>query len=106
MQKLNLWHRLGLVLTAFWIVGSGTYWARELQRCIPDEPWFCDFIVSNASGSSAWFWALPQHLGLWRLGVWGNAVFASFVFPVLVWIVVWGLAQLAKWVWADRSVHS
>lgn len=47
--------------------------------------------------------ALPNQIGLWRLGVWGNAIFAVFLFPALVWLALWLSIALVKWVWAGRG---
>jgi hypothetical protein len=96
-MKLDVWTRAGLTATLMWVVGSGVYWADKVNAC--QRGGYCDFVLSNASGTTRWFWLLPSVLGLWRLGLFGNALFATIVAPGLVWAA----AGLVGWVLAGRA---
>jgi hypothetical protein len=98
--------RLGITLSVIWVLGSSAYWLVQISRCTPNEPWLCDFIVANSSGTSAPFWALPNMLGFWQLGLWGNVLFATLVFPVLVWATIWIAILAAQWIRAGRQISN
>jgi hypothetical protein len=108
MLKLNMWHRLGIVFTALWVLGSGTYWLGKLSKCTSDAPWFCDFIEASGGDAPlpAALWAAARALGFERMGVAGNAVFIVAVIPALAWFAALAAKHVARWVWAGRRISS
>jgi hypothetical protein len=94
-----MWTRLGIVASVVWMLGFGIYWIVQISRCNPQQWWSCDFIAGT-------FWSLPDILGFWRLGLWGNALFASVAFPVLVWAALWIAIGVTQWIWAGRQTSN
>lgn len=107
MQRLNVWHRLGIVATVLWIFIGGIWnmgveWDRHyeaysggrslcftlspndqeaIESCLADEERFRDEAVST---------------------VWANiAVKTLFPIPV-VWGFVYLIIWTCRWVWAGR----
>ena len=102
---MSVWHRLGIVVTALWVFGSGLYLWPQLSECTADgPPWKCSFIVSSDGSSlSTAFWAVPQALGFWKMGLKGNALYVILVVPILLWFTVFIVACVARWIWAGRQ---
>jgi hypothetical protein len=107
--RLNMWQRIGVLLTLGWVAGSAIHWWGRIQHCAAvrsSAPWACDFKLSDAAGSDAWFWALPNLLQLWRLGLMGNALYAVAMFPLLVWLASLAAVWSVRWVLAGRQSHT
>ena len=103
MRRLNMVRRLGLALTILWIIGSSIYWGPQLTAC-GAASYGCDFVANNASGTSGLFWALPANLGVWRMGMAGNALFATLIFPALLWLAIFVVIYVSRWIWAGRRI--
>lgn len=106
MPKLNVWKRLGIVLTGLWVAGSGVYWWLHASKCGPSTIFYCDFLIADPEGLplSATLWSVAHALSLWRLGVAGNALSAVVLVPAFVWLAAFAAVHAARWVWAGRRV--
>lgn len=95
----TVWQRLSVVLFGLWVVVSAIFWTPQLMGNCEQAAPSCDYFMVG-SGASTAFWGPAQALQLWRLGLWGNAIYATLVFPVLVALLLWALVRTAQWVLA------
>ncbi len=107
-SRLNLWHRLGLVLTVVWTATQIGIWLRPIQECMTGAAfWACDFLAEKMSNPfSSMFWAFPAWIGLSRLGIWGNALFAVVIFPALLWLCAFAVINVVRWICAGREISN
>ncbi|MAU60725.1 MAG: hypothetical protein CMI62_08370 [Parvibaculum sp.] len=109
MQRLNVWHRLGVVATVLWILGGGLWhmgaeWDRHYEAyngiiplcfaLFPDDQKARDLCVTEKEGfrddARSTVWAIIAIKTLLPIPLaWG-----------LVYLVIW----TCRWVWAGRQV--
>ena len=111
MPRLNLWHRLGIVLSVLWLLGVGYYAlgkryrhsldnASRIERvCLsqnyhdPNRERVCEqeYILARvmANEDADWQYALRV---------------AVIPIPV-VWVLAYTVFWTVRWIWRGRSVH-
>lgn len=102
MRSRKFWIRLGLVLTAVWIVSAGLYWSLQLRFCgfdaaLQQDPFKCMFLLPR-EGVASYLYLIADWLGLGTLGMTGNALAWAVLFPGLCWLFVILLFVAIQWV--------
>jgi len=108
MHRLNLWHRLGIVLTVIWVAGATYFYAQEISAARLDAAQqrlnFCLLIAQDDVDKRINCWTVnapliePNHSEVWI-----SAALAAVLPVPVAWLVAWALIWTAKWVLAGRN---
>lgn len=110
MRGLNMWHRLGIVATALWIVGGGL-WQRssDISRGMIAYQAAYNVCVKTAELAGK----TPDFRGCFADGErmfqvmiansWGNVAVFAIGIALLGWIFAYAAIWTARWVLAGRK---
>ena len=110
-MQLNGWKRIGIVLSVFWILGSGLYQRNaDLKKasdfmsfsykvCTDTQALKNNFDFDECSKKS------EKDFDIWMVGSWGNvAVIALAPIPIL-WLIIYGLIKIYRWIRVGESAE-
>ena len=114
MRKLNMWQRLGIVLSVLWIVG-GAIWQRTSDTNRAEEMAQVSYLPCSERASQLPLGAdtaanekcmskAIKDWNLWLEGSWENV--ASFALgPVILgWLIAYLVLWVARWVLGGRKI--
>lgn len=115
MRKLNMWQRLGIVLSLLWIVVGGM-WQRNYDTLFAAEAMEaqyqpCSEKASNlptgadAANDRCMSEALKTY-NVFLEGSWMNAAFFAFGPVILGWLLAYVILWVSKWVLAGRKISN
>ena len=116
MRKLNMWHRLGIVLSLVWIVGAGA-WQRNSDFQVADILSFetyqnCkdkpnpvpapgDMTVIDQCGTD-----VQRAYDSYMANSWARIADFTIVPVFMAWLLVYSVLWIAKWVLAGRRISN
>jgi hypothetical protein len=118
MHNLNMWQRLGVVLSLLWIAGGGLWqrssdvklaslkWSAEYDFCTGFNPYERKATWTPPSSERKVMCANEAEAARYSAmkGSWGNVAFVAFAPVLLGWLLAYIVLWVAKWVLGGRKI--
>ena len=115
MRKLNMWTRLGIVLSVVWAVGIGGYVYDDTITRATNEGAFAAHTCDEAralnnqapSEDACWTDANSPFMQSYKInasGAFMGALGAAFLPLPFFWLITWGIVATVRWVLRGRDV--
>ena len=115
MRKLNMWQRLGIVLSLLWIIGGGL-WQRtsdvsQASSMMQSQYQPCSETASqliygtDAANEKCMSEALKT-FNIYLEDSWAKVVFFAIAPVLLAWLLAYAFLWTARWVLAGRRISN
>lgn len=111
-MRLGFWNRLAVVLGAVWTIAFPTWWivstnARHSEIMGSGYRTCLDAAIQRGDGNGEPIcfdtWLAPT-TGYIKWAAWPEAAMWSALAAVAVYLVIWGVVAVVRWVWRGRSL--
>jgi hypothetical protein len=103
-MRLNVWHRLGIVVSVLWFLGGGLYQRTRDTKAAADAMGsyyrLCTAANPNGDFAKCMDHATDAYKG--TLAGWDNALFVAIAPVILGWLLAYVVVWTTRWVLAGR----
>lgn len=107
MKRLNMWQRLGIVLSVLWVLGAGAYQWRKTARAGSEyalaSVHLCERLAKPGAPANCWDEWMPSYKLITEY-VWWEMAARAFIPLILAWLFAYLTLWTVRWVLAGRRV--